>query len=123
MTEPQPKYVGDWLKYEEENRFSRDVVTLNGGTKYTSGSVLGKITATGKYAMYDNTAVDGREVAAGLLVDATDATGGDALGVIVNRIAELNPNNLTWHANNNAAAKTAGLADLLAIGIVSLEGA
>lgn len=119
----QPMYVGDWLKYEERNRYSRTNVTLLTGTNYVSGAVLGKVTTTGKYTMYDNTAATGIEVAAGILVDAVDATNGDQQGVMVNRIAEVNPDNLTYHANNDAAAKTAALADLLAIGIVVKEGA
>lgn len=36
-----------------------------------SGTVLGKITATGLYGPYDNAAADGREVAAGLLFNTT----------------------------------------------------
>lgn len=43
-----------------------------------SGTVLGKITATGKYGPYDDAAVDGRAVAAGFLLNTTkisDATG------------------------------------------------
>ncbi|MHA0288276.1 head decoration protein [Mycobacterium sp. C3-094] len=43
-----------------------------------SGTLLGKVTATGLYGPYDNAANDGREVAAGLLfsfVKAIDATG------------------------------------------------
>ncbi|MEW5810272.1 MAG: head decoration protein [Actinomycetota bacterium] len=43
-----------------------------------SGTLLGKVTATGLYGPYDNAASDGREVAAGVLfsfVRAVDATG------------------------------------------------
>ena len=36
-----------------------------------SGTVLGKITASGLYGPYDNAALDGREVAAGLLFNST----------------------------------------------------
>lgn len=45
-----------------------------------SGTVLGKITATGLYGPYDNAAVDGREVAAGFLWSTTkvgNGTGAD----------------------------------------------
>lgn len=36
-----------------------------------SGTVLGKITATGKYGPYDDAATDGRQVAAGFLFNTT----------------------------------------------------
>lgn len=36
--------------------------------KIPSGTVLGKITASGKYGPYDNAAADGRQVAAGFLL-------------------------------------------------------
>jgi len=42
------KYLGDWLKYEYENQFSRDVITVLAGSgaerALLSGMVLGKIT-------------------------------------------------------------------------------
>jgi hypothetical protein len=46
-----------------------------------SGCVLGKITATGLYGPYDDTAVDGRAVAAGFLYSNTRmVTGGKNVG-------------------------------------------
>lgn len=41
--------LGDLLKYELEADYSRETVTLKAGTNYALGSVLGKITASGKY--------------------------------------------------------------------------
>ena len=42
------KYLGDWLKFEYENQFSRDVITVLAGSgaerALLSGMVLGKIT-------------------------------------------------------------------------------
>jgi hypothetical protein len=54
-----------------------DVSTFTAGTHYPngyipSGVVLGKITATGLYGPYNNGASDGREVAAGHLLTATE---------------------------------------------------
>lgn len=53
-----------------------DVSAFVAGTHYPngflrSGLVVGKITATGLYGPYDNTAVDGRQTAVGLLFSAT----------------------------------------------------
>nr|WP_296763828.1 head decoration protein [Rhodococcus sp. (in: high G+C Gram-positive bacteria)] len=42
---------------------------------FHTGIVLGKITATGLYGPYDNTATDGRETAAGFLWNAFAPTG------------------------------------------------
>ncbi|MBU8830837.1 head decoration protein [Mycolicibacterium goodii] len=60
-----------------------DISKFTAGTHYPngfipSGTVLGKVTASGLYGPYDNSATDGREVAAGLLfsfIKAVDATG------------------------------------------------
>lgn len=68
-----------------------DVSAFTEATHYPNGYLpsglpLGKITATGLYGPYDNAAVDGREVAAGLLfasvkVPASGADVGGALKV------------------------------------------
>ncbi|OCB09234.1 K structural protein [Mycolicibacterium porcinum] len=58
------------------SKFTKATHYPNGFIK--SGTVLGKVTATGLYGPYDDAATDGREVAAGILfsfVKAVDATG------------------------------------------------
>lgn len=70
--------------YADPGVYTRATITLDiskfvAGTHYPngyikSGTVLGKVTATGKYGPYDNTASDGREVAAGLLWDSVTPT-------------------------------------------------
>ena len=42
-----------------------------------SGTVIGRVTASGLYGPYDDTALDGREVARGHLFDAVRITRGD----------------------------------------------
>lgn len=74
----------NWLKREmwAEQGFCRLAVVANeaAATTYTSGTVLGKVTATGKYVQYDDTAVDGSETAAAVVIEevaleaATDKT-------------------------------------------------
>ena len=43
--------LGDLLKYELNGNYCRETVTLKSGTNYALGSVLGKITASGKYRL------------------------------------------------------------------------
>ena len=57
-------------------------------TTLRRGLVVGKITASGKYAQYDNTATDGTGEAAGILVHEVDLLGpyaaaADATGLIL----------------------------------------
>lgn len=54
-----------------ENGFNYDVVTVNeaAAAEYVVGTVLGKITASGKYIISKATAVDGSQVAAAVVVE------------------------------------------------------
>lgn len=49
-------------------------IILVAGTNHPAGTVLGKVTASGKYDAYDDGNADGTEVAVGILVDNEDAT-------------------------------------------------
>lgn len=55
-----------------EQGFNRDVVTVNeaAAADYVVGTVLGKITASGKYIISKADAIDGSEVAAAVVVEA-----------------------------------------------------
>ena len=80
--------LGDLLKYELNGTYSREVVTLKGGTSYPLGAVLGKITASGIYRFSPATTVtgdEGAETAVAVLIEAVDATAGDRSGLVVAR--------------------------------------
>ena len=80
--------LGDLLKYEMNGNYSRETVTLKSGTNYALGSVLGKITASGKYRLSPNAQVvgdEGAETAVAVLLEAVDATATDKTGLVVAR--------------------------------------
>ncbi len=80
--------LGDLLKYELNGNYTRQVVTLKGGTLYPLGAVLGKITATGVYRLSPAATVtgdEGAETAVAVLIEAVDATAGDRSGRVVAR--------------------------------------
>ena len=58
-------------EYEPSLNFCRESVTANeaAAKTYAVGTVLGKITATGKYVVAKETAVDGSKVPAALVVE------------------------------------------------------
>ena len=119
LTEGQ--HTGEFILSEANGKRSRETVTVTvaADTTLATGSVLGKITATGKYVPYNNAAADGSEVAKAVLYNEIKNSGGapaDFDGVILNVDAEVRAADLQWNGQDGAA-QTAGLADLLALGI------
>jgi hypothetical protein len=115
-TKTEPVHDGEFLISEANGHQSREEITVVSGQNLVAGAVVGKITATGKYKIYDDGAVDGSEAAAGVLFGAVDAGAADKKGVIIERDAEVNGDLLNWGANN-AGGITNGIADLLTKGI------
>lgn len=110
------------LLSEAEGHQSRENVTIVSGQDLKYGDVVGKVSATGKYAIYANGASDGTQAAAGILIgDDVDASAGDQPGAILVSAAEVNPDLLGWGAND-ASGITAGKADLVALGIKLRDG-
>ena len=105
------RHAGEFIISEGNGWISREGVTIVTGQNLAAGTVLGKITASGKYAAYSNAASDGTEVAAGILFEAVNATGGDKKGVMIARHAEVNGDELTGNDAN-------GTADLKALAII-----
>lgn len=120
--------LGDLLKYELNSSYSREAVTLKAGTNYAQGSVLGKITATGKYRLSPAAQVvgdEGAETAVAVLIEAVDATAADKTGLIVARgPAIVSKAALVFDASvDQAAEKAANHSQLAAAGIVPRETA
>lgn len=113
-------YAGEFLVSEAAGTLSRETVTVvSGSGALAAGTVLSLVTASGKYAPYDNAGTDGTEVAAAILYRGIDATSADAKAVVVARLAEVNASELVWAAGVDAAGKTAGLTDLAAKFIIA----
>lgn len=120
--------LGDWLKWEEDNLFSREKITLLGGdsedVSIITGTVLGKVTASGKWVPLTEGPSDGSQTPAGILIyDTTVLDGVDQEASAIVRDAIVNWDCVTWPATYDAANKTAAIAVLKALGIVLREGA
>jgi hypothetical protein len=117
----QPATTGDVLKYELNPNYTREVVPLLTGTAYPMGSVLGRVTLSGKYTLSPETGSDGSEATAGVLLYGVDATLGDAEGILLVRgPAIVSRAALAWEASVDDSTKIeAKLADLAALGIIA----
>lgn len=95
-----------------------DKITVLLGQNLVAGTVVGKVTASGKYRAFDNAAVDGSQTVAGILVPAADATAADVVSrALVRGPAIINKNDLTWAAGVDAAEQAAAITAMLALGI------
>ena len=115
--------LGDWLKFEEDNLYSRDEVTVISGQNLATGTVVGILTASGKATQLAPAASDGSETAAGVLLLPVDASSGDQPGVIIARHAICSDKGLVWPASITGPQKAAAISQLKSLGILVREGA
>ena len=89
--------LGDVLKYEAPNLYSRDRVTVASGQTLALGSVVGVVTATGKVKAVDPAATDGTEVPFGVIANEVDAALADREdGILIARHAVVASGALVW---------------------------
>lgn len=120
----EPLNLGDLLKYEAPNLYSRDRVTVASGQNLPLGTVVGIVTATAKFKQLDPSAEDGTQVAAGVLLQACDAALIDRDdGLVVARHAIVAHHALAWPDAITTAEKLAALAQLKALGVLVRQGA
>ena len=102
---------------------SRDdvTVTVPAGTTYVAGTILGKITATGKFVRHAAGATNGSEDEAGVLYETitnTTGSGVDSTAVNFARAAEVNGHELTYEIGADAPQIALSDAALKALGII-----
>ena len=112
------KHPGGFLVWEAFRDYTRETVTIAAG-RLEPGTVLGRITASGKYAAHDPAATDGTETAVALIWGKADATAGDAPAVaIVRGPAIVNRHDLVFAGTPTEGEIAAAHAALLAAGIL-----
>lgn len=115
--------LGDLLKYEAPNLYSRDRVTVAAGQNLPLGAVVGMVTATGKVKQIDPSATDGTQVAAGVLMQACDAALAERTdGLIVARHAIVSDHALQWPTGITSGEQQAAVAQLKSLGVLVRQG-
>ena len=116
------RYRGEFILMEQDGTLSRSTVilTVAASTKLPAGTVVGRLTGTGKYVVYDNDATDGSETARGVTYDNNDNSAGvapaDFNAVVLDFGAELRRADLNF-GTSDAGKIAAAVADLLAVAI------
>jgi hypothetical protein len=114
--------IGDFLKREFDQLHNRESVVIATGAaqNLAAGTVLGRITASGKYVLHDNAAADGSQNAAAILLFDANAVAADAPAVaLVRGPAVVSDGALIFKAGITAPNRAAAVAALAALGIVA----
>ncbi|AUM00566.1 head decoration protein [Rhodocyclaceae bacterium] len=120
----QAPSLGDLLKYEAPNLYSREQATVAAGRNLPLGAVVGREAATAKLKALDPAASDGSEIAAGVLAQAVDATLIDREdAILIARHAIVARHAVVWPAGLTAAQRLAAIAQLEARGILVRDSA
>lgn len=90
-----------------DNLIARKIIIVS-GQNLARGAVIGKITASGKYALSLSGATDGSEVPDLILAETTDASGADTSALAYSR-GDFTTQALTIGASHTAASITEGL--------------
>ena len=115
--------LGDLLKYEAPNLYSREQVTVVAGQNLELGAVVGRITSSAKFKAFDPAATDGSELPAGILLGACDATlidRDDAM--LLARHGMVASNAVVWPAGITTEQKTTALAQMSSLGVLVRQG-
>lgn len=112
MALTEGKYTGEFIVSEGNGSISREEVIIAAAAgAMVAGTVLGKITASGKYKEYNNANSDGTETAVAILYDNVPDSASDQKAVVIARLAEVQQSELTGY---DANAKT----ELAAVNII-----
>lgn len=108
------------LLSEGEGQISRDnIVVATGSGVLAPGTILGKVTATGKYKPSAATGTDGSEVAVAILGYPVDATTADVPVMAITRYAEWVTGNVSYDVTvSTPILKEAKKNQLAAVGII-----
>ena len=116
----ETRHPGEFILSEANGQRSRETITIAGGAGViASGTVLGRVTASGKYVASAVGTSDGSQLPAAIAIYGADASSADATVSAIVRDAEVNGKCLTYHADRDQPAeKTAANVSLANLGVI-----
>ena len=114
--------LGDLLKFEAPNLYSREEITVAQGQRLALGTIIGQDSETDLIKALNPAATDGTQNALGALIAEVDATSGNTKAVIVTRDAILADHAVVWASSITLEQKTAAIKQLEARGVIIRKG-
>lgn len=117
------KYRSDLIRFEEDNRFSRQEITVKAGADLDIGAVLGIFTSTGdvgKYLLSAPGAANGTQTPVAVLITPAKAASADVKAIALVRHAKINRNALIFHSTiDDVTKRNTAVAALRAVNIIA----
>jgi hypothetical protein len=107
----------EFVKSHANGEKSFEKVTVISGQVQRAGTVMGRITASGKFTILAPAAGDGSQVVAGVLCYDVDATGADQIATIMARDGEVVEALLTFPGGITGPQLVTAKANLNTLGI------
>jgi hypothetical protein len=82
MAFTESRHAAEFILSEANGQRSRDTVTVISGQNLKAGTVVGKITASGKYTAVTAAAADGSQNGVAIVIYPVDATAGDTKAAV-----------------------------------------
>lgn len=115
----EPNNLGDLLKYEAPNLYSREAAIVSAGQNLALGTVVGRDSTTGKLGALTPAATNGLEVAVGVLANPVEAALIDrADAILITRHAILARHAVIWPAAITPTQQATALLQLEARGVL-----
>lgn len=118
----EPNNLGDLLKFEAPNLYSREEITVAQGQNLTIGTIIGQDSETDLIKALNPAETDGTQNAIGALIAEVDATSGNTKAVIVTRDAIIADHAVIWPSAITLEQKTAAIKQLEARGVIIRKG-
>ena len=118
----EPNNLGDLLKFEAPNLYSREEITVAQGQNLTLGTLVGQESETDLIKALNPAATDGTQNALGALIADADASSANIKAVIVTRDAILADHAVVWPTTITLEQKTASIKQLEARGVIIRKG-
>jgi Bacteriophage lambda head decoration protein D len=113
-------YTPDKLIASNPNLLLSNGITVLSGQNLARGSLLGRITASGKYVLSLTAAADGSQTPAAILADDCDASAADKAAIAYFR-GDFQEAGITFGTTHTAASTQAALRDL-GIFVITSQG-
>ncbi len=105
--------AGQYIVEEPSEYLSREKGIISAGS-YSACTVMGKVTASGKFVQLDPVATNGSQNAVAVLFDSVDASSGDKEGILTVSLTAVRASDLIWKDGITQAQKDAAVANLKA---------